>query len=115
VVRDQIQRNGVDFVEGCARFAGPRALEVEREEGPPVRLEAEYILVACGTRPARRKGIPFERLGIRDADQIWETAAGALPGSAVVIGGGVIGLEYASMPAAAGIATTLACACWGCT
>jgi NAD(P) transhydrogenase len=59
VVRDQIQRNGVDFVEGWARFAGPHALEVEREEGPPVRLEAEYILVACGTRPARREGIPF--------------------------------------------------------
>jgi len=107
VVRDQIQRNGVDFVEGWARFAGSHALEVEREEGPPVRLEAEYILVACGTRPARREGIPFERHGIRDADQIWETAAGALPGSAVVIGGGVIGLEYASMLAAAGIATTL--------
>lgn len=107
VVRDQIQRNGVDFVEGLARFADPHALEVEREDGQPVRLEADYVLVACGTRPARREDVPFERLGIRDADQIWETAEGALPGSTVVIGGGVIGLEYASMLAAMEIAVTL--------
>ena len=107
VVRDQIQRNGIDFVEGLARFVDPHTLEVEREEGPSGRLEADHVLVACGTRPARREDVPFERFGIRDADQIWETAEGALPGSVVVIGGGVIGLEYASMLAAMGIAVTL--------
>lgn len=107
VVRDQIRRNGIDFVEGLARFVDPHALEVEREDGPPGRLEAAHVLIACGTRPARREDVPFDHLGIRDADQIWETAEGVLPRSVVVIGGGVIGLEYASMLAAMGIAVTL--------
>jgi NAD(P) transhydrogenase len=107
VVRDQIQRNGIDFIEGLARFVDPHTLEVERDEGPSARLEADHVLVACGTRPARREDVHFERIGIRDADQIWETAEGSLPGSTVVIGGGVIGLEYASMLAAMGIAVTL--------
>lgn len=107
VVRDQIQRNGIDFVEGLARFVDPHALEVEREDGPAGRLEADHVLIACGTRPARREDVPFDQLGIRDADQIWETTEGVLPGSVVVIGGGVIGLEYASMLAAMGIAVTL--------
>jgi NAD(P) transhydrogenase len=59
VVRDQIQRNRVDFVEGLARFADPHSLEVEREDGQPVRLEADYVLVACGTRARRREDVPF--------------------------------------------------------
>lgn len=108
VVRDQIRRNSIDFVDGLARFVDPHTLEVEREDGPPPgRLEADHVLIACGTRPARREDVPFDHLGIRDADQIWETTEGVLPGSVVVIGGGVIGLEYASMLAAMGIAVTL--------
>jgi NAD(P) transhydrogenase len=107
VVHDQLQRNGVTIVEGRARFVALHILEVEDVRGDQARVEADYILLACGTRPARREDIPFERKGIRDADQIWETAEGDLPRSVIVIGGGVIGLEYASMLAALHIAVTL--------
>ena len=107
VVRDQIRRNGIELLDGLARFVDPHALEVEREDGTPGRLEADHVLIACGTRPARREDVPFDHLGIRDADQIWETTEGVLPRSVVVVGAGVIGLEYASMLAAMGIAVTL--------
>ena len=107
VVHDQLRRNGIAIIEGTARFAALHSLEADCEDGQRVRLEADYFLVACGTRPARRDDIPFERKGIRDADQIWEAVEGDLPRSAVIVGGGVIGLEYASMLAAVNVAITL--------
>ena len=59
VVQDQLRRNGVEILEGMARFAGANSVEVETARGLET-LESEFILVACGTRPARREGIPFD-------------------------------------------------------
>ena len=107
VVHDQLRRNGVAIVEGMARFIDPHTLVVDRDGTEIARVKADHILVACGTRPARRADIAFDERGIRDADQIWEAVEGELPRSVVIIGGGVIGLEYASMMAALKIHTTL--------
>jgi len=107
VVYDQLRRNGVTIVEGTATFVDPNTLSVDCAGVEVARVAADYVLVACGTRPARRADIPFERLDISDADEIWEAVEGELPHSLIVVGGGVIGLEYASMMAALDIKTTL--------
>ncbi len=107
VVQDQLRRNDVEILEGLARFATPNSLEVETARGRET-IDSEFILVACGTRPARREGIPFDHPHVMDADQLYETIHGGdLPRSGIIVGAGVIGLEYASMMAALGIKVTV--------
>ena len=104
VVRAQLKRNGVVLIDGTARFLDPHALEVERPERRE-RVEAEHVLIACGTRPARDPGIPFDGERVLDTDQLPQ--ARSLPRDLIVVGGGVIGVEYASMFTALGIRVTL--------
>ena len=60
-----------------------------------VAVAAERILIACGTRPAHGAGIPFDGQRVIDSDQL--LSATGLPKQMIVVGAGVIGLEYASM------------------
>jgi NAD(P) transhydrogenase len=106
VVHDQLRRNGIHVVDGLARFVDAHTLEVATPAGP-ARIEADHVLIACGTRPARRSDISFEGPCIKDTDQILEMAAGELMSSVIVIGAGIIGLEYASMGAALGMQVTV--------
>ncbi len=106
VIRDQLRRNGVELQEGMARFAGPHELEVATASGP-ARVEADFILIACGTRPAHRKDISFDDPRIRDTDQLLEMGDGEVARSYLVVGAGIIGLEYASMGAALGMQVTV--------
>ncbi len=105
VVRHQLSRNDVEIVEGSARFLDPHVLEIERENGADT-VSADYLLIACGTRPAHNPEIPFgER--VFDSDHLAEVVEGSLPKTAIVVGAGVIGLEYASVMAALGIRVTI--------
>jgi NAD(P) transhydrogenase len=104
VIRAQLKRNGVTVFEGCAQFAGPHTVQVQGTGGT-VTLRGENILVACGTRPAHGPGIPFDEHRIVDTDHL--AALGGLPKTTVVVGAGVVGLEYASFLAALGSEVTL--------
>src|SRR5208282_2905896 len=104
VIRAQLKRNGVAIFQGTAQFAGPHTIEVDGE-GDKITLQAENILIACGTRPARSPDIPFDGKRILDTDEF--TFAGALPREVIVVGAGVVGLEYASFMAAIGAEVTL--------
>jgi NAD(P) transhydrogenase len=104
VVRSQLKRNGVDTVHGMAHFADPHTLEVETPAGR-VKVAAERILIACGTRPAHSAGIPLDGRRTMDSDQLL-TAEG-LPRQMIVVGAGVIGLEYASMLTTLGSTVTV--------
>lgn len=104
VVRSQLKRNGVETVHGMARFADPHTLDVETPAGR-VKVAAERILIACGTRPARSEGIPLDGRRIMDSDQL--LSAEGLPRQMIVVGAGVIGLEYASMLTALGSTVTV--------
>jgi len=105
VVRNQLRRNGVAVLEGSARFTGPKALSVETPEGSRT-IKAENVLIACGTRPARHPDIPCDGKCIFDSDQLIALDV-EMPRSAIVVGAGVIGLEYASMLTALNIKTTV--------
>lgn len=103
VIRDQLGRNGVTLIDGTARFTGLHTLEVEGGQRTET-VEADHVLVACGTRAARPAEIPFGD-EVMDADQLGQ--ATRIPRDFIVVGAGVIGLEYASMLAALGIKVTV--------
>ncbi|HXG94636.1 MAG TPA: Si-specific NAD(P)(+) transhydrogenase [Blastocatellia bacterium] len=103
VIREQLGRNGVTVLDGTARFTGPHTLEIEGDQGPHL-VEADYVLIACGTRPAHAPDIPYGDR-VRDVDQIWQV--NNIPRDLIVVGAGVIGLEYASMLTALGIRVTI--------
>jgi NAD(P) transhydrogenase len=106
VVRSQLKRNRVDVLEGTAHFSDPHTVEVETREGI-VHAAADYVLIACGTRPATNPHIAVDGLRVFDSDQLLSSADREIPRNAVVVGGGVIGLEYASMFAALNTEVTI--------
>jgi NAD(P) transhydrogenase len=112
VIQDQLQRASVEIIDGHGRFVSDdlHAVEVTnpgRPEEPPRRFTAKNTLIACGTRPARRADMPFEAPQVYDSDEFIQITEGELPKSIIVVGGGVIGLEYASMVAALGSSVTV--------
>ena len=73
--------------------------------GQGTSVKGENILVACGTRPAHSPEIPFDNSRIVDTDHLH--ALSALPKEIIVVGAGVVGLEYASFMAVLGADVTL--------
>src|ERR1700683_5253048 len=104
VIRAQLKRNGVAVYPGTALFVDPHTVEVQ-SDGEGVRVAGSKILVACGTRPAHSPDIPFDNRRIVDTDHLGEL--GGLPQEIIVVGAGVVGLEYASFMTALGADVTL--------
>ncbi len=104
VFHAQFARNGVDVIQGVARFVGPNEIEVARTGGT-LRFTAENFVIAVGTKPAASDQFPIDGRRIVDADSILQLAE--VPLTMVVVGGGVVGVEYACMFAALGTKVTL--------
>jgi NAD(P) transhydrogenase len=104
VLQDQFARNRVNVLCGEASFLDPHTLEVTHAHDRHT-IEARYVLLAPGTRPARPKHIPFNGETVFDSDEILKLSA--MPRSMIVVGGGVIGLEYAIMFATLGVQVTV--------
>jgi len=104
VIRAQLKRNGVAIFQGTAKFADPHTVTVQSDTGTTL-VRAENILIACGTRPARNPEIPFDDKRIVDTDNI--SGMDGVPKELIVVGAGVVGLEYASFMAALGSEITL--------
>ncbi len=106
VMQHQLMRNGVEVIRGQAHFVDPHTVRVtESKDAEPVDYTADYIVVAVGTRPHRPSNIPFDGRKIMDSDQILKMQK--LPRTMAVIGGGVIGIEYATIFSALDIAVTV--------
>jgi len=104
VTEAQLSRNGIDVVHGIAHFLDPHQLRVEGPQGDTT-LEAAQIVIAVGTRPATSDKVPVNGKTIINSDQI--LGLDALPKSLIVVGGGVIGVEYTCMFAVLGVRVTL--------
>ncbi|TWT42542.1 Si-specific NAD(P)(+) transhydrogenase [Botrimarina hoheduenensis] len=104
VIQDQFDRNGVKTIVGEARFVGPHAIEVVGE-GEPLYLSADKILLAPGTKPSRPEHIPFDGRTVFDSDEFLNLDH--IPRSMIVVGGGVIGVEYGLMFATLGVRVTI--------
>jgi NAD(P) transhydrogenase len=105
VIRDQLTRNHVAILEGTARFIDPHTVSVTGPDGSERKVSAEYIVVGTGTRPARPATVAFDDRAIFDSDGLFKIER--IPGSFVVVGGGVVGIEYASIFAALGTKVTV--------
>ena len=104
-VAQNLERHGVALVRGRARLAPDRAVVVRPGDGPERVLEADVILLATGSRPFHPPGIPFD-----DPDVLDSESARALDRpmkSLVVVGGGAVACEYASIFLALGAEVTL--------
>jgi NAD(P) transhydrogenase len=102
VVQSQLARSGVEILPGLARFVDARTVEVRTDAGP-VRVAADFFLVACGTRPAHSPEVPVDGERILDTDQLLGgVELDPPPRRTIVVGAGVIGIEYASMACALG-------------
>ncbi len=104
VIQDQFARNRVHMVVGEASFVDQHTVEVANCDGQQT-LSATNILIASGTKPARPNHIPFDGQTVFDSDEILNLDH--VPRSMVVVGGGVIGLEYAIMFATLGVNVTV--------
>jgi NAD(P) transhydrogenase len=104
VVRNQLLRNHVQVIGGSARFVDPHTVAVSAAAGER-RVTAERIVIASGTRPARPAAVAFDDRTILDSDGL--LGIDRVPASGVVVGAGVIGIEYASMFAALGVKITV--------
>jgi NAD(P) transhydrogenase len=95
-----LEAHGVEQILGEARFIEGTTIEIAGEGGVR-RVSAEVVLIATGSHPFRPPSIPFDDPDVHDSNDILGIAR--LPSSLAVLGGGVIGCEYASMFAALGV------------
>jgi len=104
-IKWNLERHGVQQLKGVARFVDEHTLEVVALGAPPRRLTSEFFVIATGSKPFQPPNIPFEDEDIDDSDTVLQIDR--LPESMTIIGGGVIGCEYASMFAAMHVKVTL--------
>jgi NAD(P) transhydrogenase len=104
VIRDQLMRNHVSLIFGHATLVDEHTVAVEGKAAE-VRVTADKIVIATGTRPARPDNVAFDGERVLDSDGI--LSLGRIPSSLVVVGAGVIGIEYASIFAALGCKVTV--------
>jgi NAD(P) transhydrogenase len=104
IVQNQMARNQIDMFFGSASFLDPHRLRIDTNRGA-IELTADFIIIAVGTEPARPPHVPFDGRTIIDTDGLLTLKR--IPDSIVIVGGGVIGTEYASILAALEIPVTL--------
>jgi NAD(P) transhydrogenase len=104
VTQAQLSRNGIEVITGVASFKDPTTVQVTNSRGP-TELKADKIIIATGTGPASSPKVPLNARTIINSDQILDMPA--VPRTLLVVGGGVIGVEYTCMFAALGVRVTL--------
>jgi NAD(P) transhydrogenase len=96
-----LTRHGVDVIHGAGTLVDAHTVRVDSPGAGTVDLKTDFVLIATGSRPHRPPNIPFEDIYVDDSDEVLEL--NAIPRSFIVVGGGVIGSEYASCFAALGM------------
>ncbi len=104
VMEDQLRRNDVVVIRGEGSFVDPHTVRIGGDRGQR-SVTAASIVIAVGTRPATPPGAEVDDEVVVTSDRIRHLAR--LPRAMTVVGAGVIGIEYASMFAALGIAVTV--------
>ena len=104
VIRNQMHRNGITVLSGCGMFIDAKTVRVVHDS-EAAEVKGHHILLGVGTEPARPTDVPFIPGKIIDSDEL--LTLDTLPKSMTIVGGGVIGSEYACMLAAVGVRVTL--------
>src|SRR5689334_7471507 len=104
VTQAQLSRNGIEVITGIASFKTPNTIKVSGSRGS-AEVNGETIVIATGTKPAYSPKVPINGRTIFNSDQILEMPS--VPKTLIVVGGGVIGVEYTCMFATLGVRVTL--------
>ncbi|MCU0662323.1 MAG: Si-specific NAD(P)(+) transhydrogenase [Myxococcota bacterium] len=104
IVRSHLAKNGVDLIYGQASFIDPVTVETASRGGRE-SLRATSTIIAVGTQPARPADLPLDGHSVLTTDDV--LGLRRLPHTMIVVGGGVIGTEYASIFAELGVRVTL--------
>lgn len=102
---ENLARHKVDLYHGRGALTDPHTVSVTPAEGPVIHLRGEQILIAVGSSPYRPPIFPFDEERVYDSDEILRLLE--IPKNMLVVGGGVIGCEYACMFAILGVEVTL--------
>jgi NAD(P) transhydrogenase len=105
IINRNLERHRIEVVWGEASLKGSHTVQVRKSYGEAVDLETDIILIATGSSPHHPDGIPFDHQLIYDSDSILRMSQ--IPKTMAVVGGGVIGCEYASIFTALGVKVTL--------
>ena len=106
IIDHQLQRNGVRLVRGSATFQDDRTVLISAvADGGSFVARGEYIIIATGSKPRNPPEVPFDDERIFDSRTILDMPT--IPESMIILGGGVIGSEYATIFAALGVRVTL--------
>ncbi len=95
VLEDHLVRNGVSIFQGYGRFTSDKVVTVDTVTGDTVALSAERFIITVGTKTYRPDYVPFNGETVIDSDEV--TYIKKLPRSLIVIGAGVVGVEYATI------------------
>jgi NAD(P) transhydrogenase len=103
-VRENIERHGIELIHGEARLTADRQVAVHGPTGDRL-LSADVVLIATGSRPSHPPGVPFDDPDVHDSESI--LGLERLPERLVVVGGGPVACEYASIARALDVEVTL--------
>jgi NAD(P) transhydrogenase len=104
VIQAQLSRNNVELITGIATFTDPHNVRIQNSKGEQ-NYSAESIIIAVGTKPACSPQVPVNGRNILNSDQVLDMPE--VPKTLIVVGGGVIGVEYTCMFAALGVRVIL--------
>lgn len=106
VIKNQFEKNNIQLIYGCARFENPHQLIVMDEDFRlKYQIKADFVVIASGSRPRNPENVPFDGEVILDSTRL--LAIEEVPKSMLVLGGGIIGSEYASFFATLGTQVTV--------
>ena len=102
----QFEKNKIRLIHGAASFTDPHHVVIADENNQPfLSVEGKFFLIAAGSKPRNPMGIPFDNEVILDSTRL--LSIDHLPKTLIVLGGGIIGSEYASFFAALGTEVTV--------
>ncbi len=104
VTQAQLSRNGIEVFTGVASFKSPTLIQVTNTRGS-IDLGAHTVVIGTGTKPAASDKVPINGHTVVNSDQVLEMPE--LPKTLIVVGGGVIGVEYCCMFSTLGVRVTL--------
>ncbi len=104
VIQAQLSRNNIELITGIATFTDPHTVQFQNSRGEQT-YSAESIIIATGTKPACSPKVPVNGRNILNSDQVLDMPD--MPKTLIVVGGGVIGVEYTCMFAALGVRVIL--------
>jgi NAD(P) transhydrogenase len=99
-IAENLARNQVEYLQGTARLGPQRTIHVTGSDGRTETLDADVVLIATGSRPLRPRQIPFDDPDVCDSEEIFKL--GRVPNDLFIVGGGAVGVEFATVFAALG-------------